>query len=303
VIACFDLEGKRIWSRHDASFGSQEHGNHMSPNLVDGKLIFKANMVLVALDAKTGRELWRNSPDDWQNGGHGSTQPLVVKLGDANAVVAMRYIHRVSDGTVVCPSRLDLWGVLTPIAENGIVYNPCRWQGWKDPVSFIAVKLPASDAPGSKADIFLDLPGKDVTMPTRQSGGLFTIASPLYVDGVVYSVEMGGGMAAVDTVGKKALYRQYLDGYNRYHRFLYGVAASPTLAGNNIYITDDAGYTHLIQPGPQLRTLARNVIENIHLSSLGGNPCKQECFYTSPFFEGNSMYLRGEEYLYCINQK
>jgi hypothetical protein len=129
------------------------------------------------------------------------------------------------------------------------------------------------------------------------------VASPLYVDGVVYSIEMGGGLAAVDTVARKSLYRQYLDGYNRYHRFMYGVAASPALAGKHIYITDDAGYTHIIQPGPALKELGRNVIENIHLSGLGGNPCKQESFYTSPFFEGKCLYLRGEEYLYCIGQE
>ena len=139
-------------------------------------------------------------------------------------------------------------------------------------------------------------------MPTRQVGAVFTVASPLYADGIVYSVEMGGGLAAVDTRAGKGLFQTYLDGYNRYNRYLYGVAASPTLAGKHIYITDDAGYTHILQPGPQFRELKGNVLENIHLSGLGGNPCKQECFYTSPVFEGRCMYLRGEEYLYCIRE-
>jgi len=302
VIACFDLDGKRVWSRHDASVGSPEHGNHISPNLVDGKLIYAATGTLIAFDARTGRELWRNHPNDWQNEGHGSTSPLVVRIGDASAIVEMRYIHRASDGTVICPSNVDIWGVLTPIVENGVIYNPCRWHGFKDPVSFVGVKLPAGLSAGAKVQTVLDLDGRDATMPARVDGPIFMVASPLYVDGVVYSVEMGGGLAVVDTVAGKVLYRQYLDGYNRFNRFLYGVAASPTLAGRNIYITDDAGYTHIIQPGPQLVELGRNVIENIHLSGLGGNPCKQECFYTSPFFEGKCMYLRGEEYLYCIGQ-
>jgi outer membrane protein assembly factor BamB len=301
VISCFDLDGRRVWSRHDPSLGSPEHGSHGSPNLVEGKLIFAAKATLLALDAATGRELWRNSPDDWQNE-LGTFSPLAVKLGAASAIVSMRYIHRVADGTVICPSRLDLWGVSTPIVEAGVVFNPCRWQGWKDPLSFMAVRLPASDGPGAKVETALDLKGAEVTMPTRQVGAVFTVASPLYVDGIVYSVEMGGGLAAVDTRSGKGLFRTYLDGYNRYNRYLYGVAASPTLAGRHIYITDDAGYTHLLQPGPELRELRQNVLENIHLSGLGGNPCKQECFYTSPFFEGKCLYLRGEEYLYCIRE-
>jgi outer membrane protein assembly factor BamB len=301
IVVCFDLDGRRKWIWHDGgSLGSPEHGNHYSPNLIDGKLIYAATMTLLALDAKTGKELWRNSPDDWQNGGHGSSAPLIVKVGDENAILHNRYLHRVSDGAVICPSQLDVWGVLTPIVENNIMYNPCRWRGWKDPVGFIAIKPPASAGPGAKCEIVLALDGKDVTMPTRQPGAIFMVASPLFVDGVVYSVEMGGGLAAVDTVAKKALYRQYLDGYNRYHRYLYGIAASPALAGRNIYITDDAGYTHIIQPGPQLKELGRNIIENIHATGLGGNPARQESFYTSPFFAANAMYLRGEEYLYCV---
>jgi outer membrane protein assembly factor BamB len=303
AIACFDLDGRRIWSWHDGgSLGSLEHGNHCSPNLVDGKLIYAANMALLALDAATGRELWRNSPDDWQNGGHGSNSPVLVKVGDECAILQMRYLHRVSDGTVICPSQLDIWGVLTPIVENDVMYNPCRWHGWKDPVDFVAVRPPARAGPGAKCEAVWSLDGKDITMPTRQPGAIFMVASPLYVDGVVYSVEMGGGLAAVDTVAGKALYRRYLDGYNRYHRFLYGIAASPALAGKSIYITDDAGYTHIIEPGPRFEERGRNIMENIHLSGQGGNPGRQESFYTSPFFEGNAMYLRGEEYLYCIRQ-
>ncbi len=144
VIACFDLGGKRLWSWHDGgSLGSTEHGNHISLNLVDGRLIYAANGTLMALDAATGREQWRNCPDDWQNIGHGSNSPLVVKIGGQSAIVQIRYIHRASDGTVICPSNLDLWGVLTPIVEKGVIFNPCHWCGWKAPVSFIGVKLPS----------------------------------------------------------------------------------------------------------------------------------------------------------------
>ena len=81
------------------------------------------------------------------------------------------------------------------------------------------------------------------------------------------------------------------------------IAASPALAGKSIYITDDAGYMHIIEPGPRFNEFGRNIIENIHLSGQGGNPGKQESFYTSPFFEGKAMYLRGEEYLYCIREE
>ena len=108
---------------------------------------------------------------------------------------------------------------------------------------------------------------------------------------------------AVEINGAKSLYRRWLDGYNRYNRFLYGVAASPTLGGKIIYVVDDAGYTHLIQPGAQFKEVGRNVIENIFATSLSNNPCRQEAFYTAPYFEGKAMFLRGEEYLYRIEER
>ncbi|HEV3028983.1 MAG TPA: hypothetical protein VG457_15495, partial [Planctomycetota bacterium] len=102
---------------------------------------------------------------------------------------------------------------------------------------------------------------------------------------------------------QKGLYRRWLDGYVRFNRYLYGVAASPTLAGKHIYIVDDAGYTHLITPGAQFKETGKNVLENIFTASISNNPCHQEAFYTAPYFDGKAMYLRGEEYLYCIEEK
>jgi outer membrane protein assembly factor BamB len=300
VIACFDLDGKRIWSRHDA-FGAQEHGNHTSPTLVDGKLIFAANKTLYAFDAKTGQDLWKNTPSDWQNQFCGSS-PVVTRIGGESVIIGKKFVHRASDGTELCPNNLDgYFAEATPIVENGVIHNPFRFRGFRDTVSFISVKLPASTAKGVKAETVWAPDGKDVSMTMR--GPIFAIASPLYVDGIVYAIEMSGGLTANDTVGKKSLYRQWLDGYNRYNRYLYGVTASPALGGKNIYITDDAGYTHIIQPGPQFKEIGKNILENIHFSGQGGNPCHQESFYTSPYFDGKTMLLRGEQYLYCIEEK
>lgn len=300
VIACFDLNGKRIWSVH-AALGASEHGSHASPGLADGKLIYAVDKLLMAYDAKTGKELWRASSKDWQNQTCGSSA-LITKIGAEDVIVGKRYIYRAADGVEIGPHRAEFTMTeSTPIVENGVLYNPFSFRGWHATVSFISVRLPASTAPGSKAETIWLPEGKDVSMALR--GPIFAIASPLYYNGIVYSIEMSGGLAAVDVEGKKSLYRRSLDGYNRYNRFLYGVCASPTLAGNNIYITDDAGYTHIIQPGPEFREVGKNILENIHFSGVGGNPCHQESFYTSPYFEGKCLYLRGEDYLYCIEEK
>lgn len=295
-IQCLDLDGKRLWTAHEV-LGSEEHGNHQSPLLVDGKLVFGALKTLLAFDAKSGALVWKN--DKMESGASG-TSPVVARVGTAAIIITAKKIVRASDGVLMGDSNSNIWGEPTPVVENGMLYNTSRFRGWDEVTSMTAIKLPASAEKGSGQPVW-DPPGKDLAIPAR--GLNYTIASPLFLDGILYGVDMTGGMTAVDVAGKRGLYRRWLDGYNRYNRFLYGVAASPTFAGKHIYVVDDAGYTHLIQPGPQFKETARNVIENIHTASISGNPCHQEAFYTAPFFQGKAMYLRGEDFLYRIEER
>ncbi len=301
VVTCFDLEGKRIWSRYDSSLGVMEHGNHSSLAFMHGKVILAANKSLTAYDAKTGAQLWRNTPSDWTN--ELCVTPVPSALGKSDIIIGNRNIHRASDGSVLCPAgdiNEIFSSMLTPIVDRGVIYAPGQSRGEDKPMGFVAVELPASDSPGVKCQTLWAPDGKDVDMPER--GRNFMIASPLNVQGLVYFVGMSGGLAVVDPANKQSVYRQWLDGYDRYNRSTYGICASPTMAGKsqNIYLTDDAGFTHIIRPGRTFTELGRNVLENIHESGAGGNPCRQESFYTSPAFEGQFMFLRGEEYLYCI---
>ena len=296
AIQCYDLEGKRLWTLHEV-LGSEEHGNHQSPLLVEGKLVFGAVKTLLALDARTGALVWKNTAMEKLESG---TSPVAARIGGSTIIVTTKKLVRASDGVEMGASNLNIWGDQTPIVENGFVYNTSRFRGWEETASMVAVKLPSNPEKGA-GQIVWDPPGKDLAVPVR--GTNYTVASPLFLDGILYGVDMTGGFTAVDVQGQRGLYRRWLDGYNRYNRFLYGIAASPTLAGKVIYVVDDAGYTHLIQPGPQFKEVGRNVLENIFFAGQSGNPCRQEAFYTAPYFEGKAMYLRGEEYLYRIEEK
>jgi len=296
-IQCFDLDGKRVWTNHEV-FGSEEHGNHQSTLLVDGKLIFGACNTMVAMEPKTGAVLWKNAKMESLGSG---TSPIAARIGGAGVIITLKKILRASDGVEICASNLNIWGDPTPVVDNDVVYNTSRFRGWDDLTSMCAIKLPSGTGEKGSVKPVWDPPGKDLATPAR--GTNYTIASPLLLDGILYGVDMTGGITAVDVQGQKGLYRRWLDGYNRYNRYLYGVAASPTLAGKHIYVVDDAGYTHLIQPGPQFKEVGRNVIENIFFSSISNNPCRQEAFYTAPYFEGKAMFLRGEEYLYRIEER
>jgi outer membrane protein assembly factor BamB len=297
AISAFELDGKRAWTLHEV-LGSEEHGNHQSPLLVEGKLVFGACKTLLALDPKTGQTVWRNTTMETLGSG---TSPVAARGPGGAMIVTAKKVIRAADGVEIGPSNLNIWGDPTPVIENGIVYNTSRFRGWDELTSMTAVKLPASATEKNGAHVVWDPPGKDLATPSR--GTNYTIASPLLVDNILYGVDMTGGMTAVDVQAQKGLYRRWLEGYNRFNRYLYGVAASPTLAGKHIYVVDDAGYTHLIAPGPQFKETGKNVLENIYSASISNNPCHQEAFYTAPYFDGKTMLLRGEEYLYCIEER
>ncbi|MCY3017437.1 MAG: PQQ-binding-like beta-propeller repeat protein [Planctomycetota bacterium] len=298
VVCCFDLSGKRVWSYHEA-FGAAEHGLHTSPLLVDNKLVYAACKWLVAFDAATGKIVWRQTCDEVDGG-----SPQVVRIGQEPCILTRgggRFVtlYRASDGTKIAANDTNLFGVDTPIVENGIVYVPDRFKGWTDAnVAFTAFQLPADTAGKPAIKQLFELNWQQDHVPLR--GISYWCASPLYINGIVYAMDMSGGLMAVDVTARKSVYRRWLDWYCRYDRYLYGAAASPALGGKNVYLTDNAGYTIIVKPGPVYEELSRNVLENISPSTVSGNPCKQEAFYTSPVFSGNALFLKGEEYLYCI---
>ncbi|HEY3319164.1 MAG TPA: PQQ-binding-like beta-propeller repeat protein [Planctomycetota bacterium] len=300
VVCCFDLSGKRIWSYHEA-FGAAEHGLHTSPLLVDNKLVYAACKWLVAFDAANGKVLWKQPCDEVDGG-----SPQVVRIGQEPAILTRgggRFLtlYRASDGTKIAANDTNLFGVDTPIVENGVLYVPGRFKGWTEAnTAFTAYQLPADTNGKPAIKQLFELDWQQDHVPLR--GVTFWVASPLYLDGIVYAMDMSGGLMAVDVAARKSVYRRWLDWYCRYDRFLYGAAASPTLGGKNVYLTDNSGYTIILKPGPLYEELGRNILENISPSTWSGNACKQEAFYTSPVFNGKDLFLKGEEYLYCMRE-
>jgi outer membrane protein assembly factor BamB len=121
------------------------------------------------------------------------------------------------------------------------------------------------------------------------AGGV--IASPLYVDGLVYLASEGGRLGVYDAQNGKPVYQYQLDTCPRW-QYVGGPAltASPALAGKNIYVLDGSGVTCIVQPGRTFKQIGRNIIPNCG-QTLG-----------PPSFEGSRIYLRTAEKLYCIGE-
>jgi outer membrane protein assembly factor BamB len=127
-------------------------------------------------------------------------------------------------------------------------------------------------------------------------------ASPLVLNGVNYAIDDYGVLYALDLTTGKTLYQQE-SGFDELHSYVHiGVAASPTLIGKNIVVMDNQGSALVFQPGQTFKKVAMNRIETMPPRDWPMPP--QEITANSPPVpDGERIYIRGEQYMYCIGRK
>jgi hypothetical protein len=107
--------------------------------------------------------------------------------------------------------------------------------------------------------------------------GLPDITSPLTDGKHVWLLETGGALTCYDAKGGQKVYG---------HEFEKIFNASPTLAGDKLYLTTTKGVTYVVGAGPQYKLL--------HTSPLG------EGVWASLAFQDGRIYVRGKKHLFCI---
>jgi hypothetical protein len=297
VSACYDLEGKRHWITRGKGGGS-EHGNFASPVLCDGKLVVWANE-LRGYEVETGKLAW-SLPAKASN-----TYGSMFRLKAGKELVAgfqSGFFVRVRDGKVLWGQNVFGDAVSTPVVEGNTIYtwvgyprtNEARFSAFKVPPPTEAAKL--TPAHTFKMDWAAD------ELPVDKNKNPFDrgfVASPLFVDGLIYQVTQGGGLLVNEAATGKLVYRKVLPLKPRTHYWDWaGLSTSPTLAGTYVYLMDNQGTTLVIEPGKEYKEVARNVIEEL---TKDGKEQVQNV--STPIFEGSRMYYRTPGYLYCIGEK
>ncbi len=295
----FDLDGKLIWSNFEyLQKGTGEHGTHRSPVLCEGKLLVSTDGMLIADDAATGKELWRTPTGPSQHGIDGT--PILVQFDGKRALQTASSLIGLG-GAILSTGGYEAFGPYLPVVEDGVLYNSISRKR-----EFQAVSIPSKT--GDKPKVLWSLDKAAIYGPLINTIDPFYIASPLYVSGLLYQVLPSGYLVVIDTREKKPAYLRWMDGYNFNDHSLFGYCASPTLAGKNIYLLDDVGYMTILKPDAEGTVVGNNILQNLSNSALraGGQfsaPGRQEVFNAGMYFDGNRIFLHGDEYLYCIGEK
>jgi outer membrane protein assembly factor BamB len=273
----YDMDGVLLWQKQisEKRMFADVGESGSTPVLHDNRLVVvsdhQGESSIVALDARTGEELWRvrrDEVDSW------ATPLVVTHQGRAQVVTAAEKRIRSYDletGRLVWESGgLTMNPIPSPVAGDGMVFAMSGFRGSK----LTAVRL--ADARG---DI------------TRTSAIAWTlerdtpyVPSPMLYDGFLYFLKSNSGILSVLDARKGTPHYQLqrLEGISE-------IYASPVAARDRVYVTSRDGTTLVIRHGAAFAVLARNSLD--------------DGFDASAALVDGDMYLRGYRYLYDIAEQ
>lgn len=299
---CYDLDGNFLWK---ANLGTYRvfagHGTASSPVLADGKLIIQCDndekSFLVALDAKTGKEVWKTPREERT----GWSTPLVWKNKERTEIVCVGGSHVRSYDPSTGKQLWQLAGTsgqvkASPVANDtvlfvgsgggmgGIGFGPGGGFGGGRAGGFGGSGKPLfAVKAGSSGDI--SLTGKaesNASVAWKQTQAGPATPSLLLYQGYLYVLEDRGGILCChDSKTGKQLYKERIPGARSF-------TSSPWAYGGNVFCLDDAGTTHVVKAGPEFEVIASN--------KLG------EMAWSSPAAAHGSLFLRTVDHLYCIRE-
>ena len=304
VIACYDLAGNRKWIKQ---IPIDMYCYTSSPAIADNKLIINcpglgtidktghAHSWLYAFDLETGKDAWINK-EAW--GGCATLIPaklkgtavIVTQKGDllraADGHILFSNPHKIPNDTGWAPAVVTGDTICLPWSSFGLYlwdFSGVSGDTWTPKESYIGGIVDNKTPDGKWVD-------------------RYTAAAPLIYNDVAYCIDIFGIFYAVDLKQQKLLYREQLkfEPYDNYCHL--GVSASPTLGGKNIYVMDNQGVCFVLEPGPQLKIVARNVIATARERDRWPLP-REVLTNGSPVFDGKCLYVRGHENLYCLGEK
>ena len=272
-IYAYDMNGALVWEKDLGDKRMRNtFGEGTTPALHGNTLVVvwdhQGGSFIVALNKRTGAELWRKSReeiDTWAT-------PLIVQVGGRAQVItpAMNKVqsYDLETGEVVWHTAgLTMNPIPSPVTEDGVVYLMSGFRG----NSLKAIRL--ADAKG-------DITGTPAIVWTFERDTPY-VPSPLLYQGILYFLKSNNGiLSAFDAkTGKPHYQLQRLEQ-------IPDVFASPVGAAGRVYIPGRDGVTLVLKHGPAFELLKANTLE--------------DGFDASPALVDNELYLRGYKFLYCI---
>jgi len=260
-LFCYDLDGKELWSQKWGSFKTRMGwGTAASPVLHKGRVYIvndnEEKSFLVAVDAKTGKEVWRvdrneksnwASPFIWEN----DKRTEIITCG-SNKVRSYDL-----DGKLLWElGGMSIISIPTPIARHGLLYVSSGYVlDGKRPVFAIR--------PGAAGDITLkegETSNEAIAWCQPLAGAYHP--SPVVYGDYLYVLLDRGFLSCYDAkTGKEIYSRQALGrGADKF-------TASPWAYDGKLFCLSEDGDTFVVQAGPEFKVLGKNSLDEMCLAT------------------------------------
>ncbi len=287
-LFCYDLAGKQLWKHDLGAFPMMNGwGTSSSPVLHDGKVFIQCDneqeSFIVAYDAKTGKEVWRQSRKEkssWSTPYLWTTKSRT----DVVAIGAERVIgYHPADGKIVWELTIGGGGQCSasPVADGEQLYVGTGMgrgrSGAGNAGTLYAVKAGATGDITPKAG---EMSSTSVAWMVPKVWP--AAASPLAYQGNVYLLDRNGGfLSCFDAATGKARYtKERIPNAKAFW-------ASPWGDDGKIYCLDEDGQTHVVKAGTAFEVVRVNTLP-------------KELYWSTPASADGAIFIRGVDHLYCV---
>ena len=274
-VFAFDLDGKLLWKRDLGRLNTRlGWGEVVTPVIAGETLVLnrdqEAGSKLIALNAATGKTKWevdRDEKSSWNT-------PLIVEHNKRAQVIVngtgRARSYDLTDGKVIWEvGGMTVNAIPSPIVSDGIAYIMSGYR------SSAAVAVPL-DSTGDLKET-----GK---VAWRYGKGTPYVPSPLLLDRRLFFTQKNTATLTILDAksGKPILEAERIPK-------LGSLYASPMAAAGRIYLADRGGTTVVLKAGDKAEVLATNKLN--------------DSFDASPVAVGKTLFLRGDKFLYALEQK
>jgi outer membrane protein assembly factor BamB len=270
-VLAFDLKGNQLWQHSVGTETNARFGSASSPILYKDLVIVTAgaeSTSLRALNKRTGAEVWKTEASSLADS---YSTPLIVKNQEGEDVLLVSVPYEVwglnpLTGKLRWYAATDVDGnVCTSlVAGDGVVYAVGGRQGGRT-----AIKV------GGKGEV------TRTNVLWSRSGGPY-VPSPVLHQGHLYWMDQRGVATCVDArTGEEV-------GHRRLGGAFY---ASVVLIKDKLYAVSRYNGTYVLDATPKLTQVAHNQLSD------------DSDFSGSPAVSDGQLFLRSDNYLYCIEAR
>jgi len=285
-LYCYDMNGNLRWQKNFGILRSAfftmrkaEWEFASSPIIHNGVVVIQCdvldNSFVAAFDAKSGKELWKSSRDEYP----GWCTPNIYTNAGRTYIAVNGYKHR---GGYDFETGKEIWRmsgggdiqIPTPVIGNNLIYFNSA-HGRFSPI--MAIRTSAS------GDITLkdNETSNTGVLWSQPRGGSYMHTMLLYRN-LLYNVNWNGTINCIDPLTGKEVYNARAGNAKSF-------VASPVASDGRIYIVDEEGTIYIIKDGPEFTQLAEI-------------PMRDICM-TAPAITDGMIFFRTQHHLIAVGKK